>query len=95
MANDELLEEESSIISLTDEEGNEVEFELLDSVDYEGKEYLVMLPPDDEASEVVILEVEPQGDDMETYLTVDDQETLDAVFAIFKERFKDIFTFEE
>lgn len=95
MANDELLEEESGIISLTDEEGNEVEFELLDSVDYEGKEYLILLPPDDESAEVVILEVEPQGDDMETYVTVSDEGILAAVFEIFKERFKDIFTFEE
>lgn len=94
MANEELLEEESSIISLTDEEGNEVEFELIDSVDYNGTEYLILLPPDDEAAEVVILEVEPQGDDMETYVTVNDEDTLMAVYEIFKERFKDIFTFE-
>lgn len=94
MANDDFLEDEASIISLTDEEGNEVEFELIDSVDYEGKEYLILLPPDDEDAEVVILEVEPQGNDMETYVTVNDEETLIAVYEIFKERFKDIFTFE-
>ena len=94
MANEELLKEESPIISLTDEEGNEVEFELIDSVDYEGKEYLILLPPDDEAAEVVILEVEPQPNDMETYVTVSDEATLTAVYEIFKERFKDIFTFE-
>lgn len=94
MANEELLEEESPIISLTDEEGNEVEFELIDSVDYEGKEYLILLPPEDEAAEVVILEVEPQPNDMETYVTVNDEGTLTAVYEIFKERFKDIFTFE-
>lgn len=94
MANEELLEEESNIISLTDEEGSEVEFELIDSVDYNGTEYLILLPPDDEAAEVVILEVEPQGDDMETYVTVNDEDTLMAVYEIFKERFKDIFTFE-
>ena len=71
-----------------------MEFELIDSVDYEGKEYLILLPPDDEAAEVVILEVEPQGDDYETYVTVNDEATLSAVYEIFKERFKDIFTFE-
>lgn len=95
MANEELLNEEPFILSLTDEEGNEVELELIDSVDYEGKEYLVLLPPDDEAAEVIILEVEPQGDDMETYVTVTEEETLNAVFAIFKERFQDFFTFED
>lgn len=95
MANEELLnEEEACIISLTDEEGNEVEFELIDSVDYEDKEYLILLPPDDEAAEVVILEVEPHADGTESYLTVNDEITLNAVYEIFKERFKDIFTFE-
>ena len=96
MANEELLnEEEVSILSLTDEEGNEVEFELIDSVDFEGVEYLILLPPEEEASEVVILEVEPHTDGTESYLTVDNEEVLNAVFAIFKERFADFFTFEE
>ncbi len=96
MANEELLnEEELSILSLTDEEGNEVEFELIDSVDYEGKEYLILLPPEEEAAEVVILEVEPHKDGTESYLTVGDEKTLNDVFAIFKERFQDFFTFEE
>lgn len=94
MANDENLEEEASIISLTDEDGNEVEFELIDSVDYENAEYLILLPPDDEAAEVIILEVEPHDDGSETYVTVNDEGTLNAVYEIFKERFKDIFTFE-
>ena len=96
MANEELLnEEEVSILSLTDEEGNEVEFELIDSVDYEGVEYLILLPPEEEASEVVILEVEPHTDGTESYLTVDDESVLNEVFKVFKERFADFFTFEE
>ena len=97
MANDEILneEEEQELISLTDEEGNEVEFELIDSVDYENKEYLILLPPDDEASEVVILEVEPHADGSESFLTVQDVDVLNAVYEIFKDRFKDIFTFED
>ena len=96
MANEELLnEEEVSILSLTDEEGNEVEFELIDSVDYEGVEYLILLPPEEEASEVGILEVEPHADGTENYLTVDNEDVLNAVFGIFKERFADFFTFED
>lgn len=95
MANEELLnEEEASILSLTDEEGNEVEFELIDSVDYEDAEYLILLPLDEDASEVVILEVVPNRDGTESYVTVSDEKTLMEVYEIFKERFKDIFTFE-
>ena len=95
MANEELLnEEEVSILSLTDEEGNEVEFELIDSVDFEGVEYLILLPPEEDAAEVVILEVEPHEDGTESYLSVDDARVLNEVFAVFKERFADFFTFE-
>lgn len=95
MANEELLnEEEVSILELTDEDGNEVEFELVDSVDYEGEEYLILLPMEEEDPEVVILKVVADSKGSESYVTVDTEETLMAVFEIFKERFKDIFTFE-
>ena len=94
MENEELLEEEVEILSLTDEEGNEVQFEYLDCIEYCGKEYLVLLPANDDSSEIVILEVEPVDEEMENYLAVEDEAVLAAVFAIFKERFKDVFTFE-
>ena len=96
MANEELLnEEEISLLSLTDEEGNEVEFEILDSVDYDGAEFLILLPPEEDASEVVILEVVPNHDGSESFVTVNDEETLNTVFGIFKERFQEFFTFED
>ena len=84
-----------SRIYLPKKDCNEVEFELIDSVDYEGVEYLILLPPEEEASEVVILEVEPHADGTENYLTVDNEDVLNAVFGIFKERFADFFTFED
>ncbi len=96
MENEELLqEEETSILSLTDENGEEVEFEYLDCIEYEGKEYLVLMPADEAATEIVILEVEPVDEENENYLSVSDEGILDAVYGIFKERYKDILTFEE
>ena len=95
MENENLLpEEEISILSLTDEDGNEIELELVDSIDHQGKEYLVLLPLEEESSETIILEVEPNDDGTESFLSVSDEDVLDAVFAIFKERFADFFTFE-
>lgn len=94
MANEELMEEEVEIISLTDEDGKETKFEYLDCIDYNGKEYLVLLPAEDNSAEIVILEIEPVDEENENYISVEDQDTLDAVYEIFKERFKDVFTFE-
>ena len=95
MENEIYEEEESSILSLTDENGVETEFEYLDCIPYEGKEYLVLMPAEEAATEIVILEVEPVDEENENYLSVQDEAILDAVYGIFKERYKDVLTFEE
>ena len=63
-------EEETSILTLTDENGVDTDFEYLDCIPYEGKEYLVLLPADEAATDVVILEVEPVDEETENYLSV-------------------------
>jgi len=97
MENNDILleEEESSIISLTDENGVETEFEYLDCIEYNGKEYLVLIPAEEDANEIVILEVEPVDEETENYLAVEDEATLNAVYEIFKARYKDIINFED
>ena len=96
MENENLLpEEESSTITLTDENGQDVTFDYLDCLEYEGKEYLVLMPAEDDSNEVVILEVEPVDEENEIFLAVEDEEILDAVYGIFKEKYKDVLTFEE
>ena len=95
MENNEILleEEESSILTLTDENGVDTEFEYLDCIEYEGKEYLVLLPVD--SDEIVILEVEPVDEENENYIAVESEDTLDAVYEIFKARYKDVLQFED
>ena len=90
-----LQEEESNIISFVDENGEEVEFEYLDCIEYQGKDYLALLPTEEDSNEIVILEVEPVDEENENYLSVEDEATLQAVYEIFKENFKEIFTFED
>ena len=89
-------EELDNIIVLNDEEGNETEFEFLDLIEYEGDEYVVLLPVEDtdDADEVVILKVEDtESEDEESYVSVDDDDVLNKVFEIFKDKFKDEFNF--
>lgn len=96
MANEEVLkEEEQNIMVLTDENGEDVEFEYLDSIEYSGKEYLILMPVGEDSNEIVILEVEPVDEETENYLSVTDEGILDAVYGIFKERYKDVLTFED
>ena len=86
-----------NIIVLNDENGEEVQFEFLDLIELDGEEYVVLLPvgeDEDEAGEVVILKVEDtESEEEESYVSVDDEEVLNKVFEIFKEKFKDEFNF--
>ncbi len=88
-----------NIVTLNDEEGNEVKFEFLDLINFEDEDYVVLLPmadgEDEEDGEVVILKVEDSEEDSEeeSYVSVEDEDTLMKVFEIFKEKFKDEFDF--
>ena len=96
MDEEELLqEEEDSIITLTDDKGNETDFEYLDCVEYQGIEYLVLIPAEEESAQIVILAVEPVDEENENYLAVEDESILNAVYDIFKERYKDVLTFAD
>ncbi len=88
-------EEETEILTLTDEDGREERFEYLDCIPYEGKEYLVLMPADQPETQIVILEIEPVDEENENYLSVSDESVLDGVYGIFKEKYKDILTFED
>ena len=92
----EMNEDLDNIITLNDENGNEVEFEFLDLIDYNNEEYVILLPVEEteEAEEVVILKVEQtENEDEESYVGVEDDEELNAVFQILKDKFKDEFNF--
>ena len=66
---------------------------------YNEEEYVILLPVEDEISEepgeVVILKVESTSEDEESYVSVEDEEVLNNVFEIFKEKFKDEFNFTD
>ncbi len=92
-------EELDNIVTLNDEDGNEVKFEFLDLVELDEEEYVVLLPVsedgEEDEGEVVILKVEDSdGDsDEESYVGITDEEILNKVFEIFKEKYKDEFDF--
>ena len=95
MENEEILqEEEFSTLTLVDDNGEETVFEYLDCIEYQGKEYLVLTPMEEEG-QIVILEVEPVDEENENYNAVEDEAVLEAVYEIFKERYQDVLTFAD
>lgn len=88
------MEEQEGVMTLINENGEEVEYEFIDSITYENAEYVVLLPVEEGDCEAVILAVETDGE-MENYVAVDDEDILSVVYDIFKERFADQLDFED
>ncbi len=93
--NEEELDSLDNIVVLTDQDGVDTEFEFLDVVEVDGKEYVILLPVENaEDGEVVIFRIEGEGEE-ETYVGVETEEEAAKVFEIFKEKAKDDFNFVE
>ncbi|WP_040762000.1 DUF1292 domain-containing protein [Ruminiclostridium cellobioparum] len=92
-------EERDDIVILVGEDGEEVEFEHIDTIEMNGNEYVVLLPVEDqeneEADEVVILKVDHGDDGEDSFVTVDDEDELNNVFEEFKTRMEEEYDFEE
>lgn len=93
--NEETEEENENYITLTDDNGEEVSFEVIGEVEYQERYFAVLLPFDEEDDGVVILEIMP-SDDEETgeFLSIDDEELLQAVFEKFKKEYSGEYEFE-
>ena len=88
-------EYERNVISITDDEGQEYDLEILAGVTYNGAEYLALAPidVDDEEGEleVSILKSVTEGDETMLY-TVDDEKELEAVYDLLMEEMFDLDT---
>ena len=97
--NEEMLED-TDLLTLVDEDGQEHEFEIIDSVEHSGSEYLALVPVMDDdpeaedSGELVILKVTVDGDE-EVLEAIEDDEEFDRVGEVFKERLKEAFDFED
>ena len=80
---------EPNIITLTDQSGESVRFELLDIVEYEDQEFAVLYPADGGDDEPVhILRITSENldlDEME-FEGLDDEDLINTVFDLFCER---------
>ncbi|MDE6780695.1 MAG: DUF1292 domain-containing protein [Ruminococcus sp.] len=89
------MEENENYITLTDDDGNEVSFEVIGEVEYQERYFAVMLPFDEEDDGVVILEIMPSDDEeMGEFLSIDDDKLLNEVFEKFKSEYKGRYEFE-
>ena len=90
----EMLEEAApDLLTLEDEDGNEVTFEVIDALDHKGVHYLAVVEyteneEDAEDAQLVILSV-GEDDEGEYLDVVEDDETLLEVSKLFEQRLSD------
>jgi len=87
------MSEELDIITLADEDGNEVNFEIATYIPMGDKEYVVLVPQDEEDEEVLILRVEQEDEETEVFVDEEDEEILQKVFDAFRAEYADEYNF--
>lgn len=93
--NNEFEEESENYITLTDDDGNDVSFEVIGEVEYQERYFAVMLPFDEDDDGVVILEIVPSdNEEMGEFLSIDDDKLLNEVFEKFKSEYNGKYEFE-
>lgn len=82
----------NDFITLTDEDGNEIELEHLDTMEFNGETYMAFLPiynsPEDmldDSAELIVLKVDDSQSE-EMLVTIEDGDELQKVFDMFVER---------
>ena len=82
------VQEEEEIIVLADEEGKEVEFKHIATLDYEEEWYMYLEPMeefegDEENKELVIFHIQTDADGNDVFVPVDDDELWDKLYDEF------------
>jgi uncharacterized protein YrzB (UPF0473 family) len=86
-----MTEERDDIVVLYGEEGEELEFEHLDTIEHKGETYFVLLPlSEDEDEGVLIFKAEHDEVGEEVLVVVESDDEAEAVFQIFKERMEEL-----
>lgn len=83
--------EDEGIITLSSNNGDEESFGFLDLIEYDGDEFIVLYPMNDENGQVLILRVEEDAtsDEYDSYVGIDDNDLVQAVFQAYLEKHKD------
>ena len=75
---------DTEIITLTDEEGNEIDFEIIASLEIDGQIYYALMPvADNENGDCVLLKLEKDENGEDVLSTIDDDDEYEKVADAF------------
>jgi len=78
-------------ILLNDEEGNEIEFDVLTKLDIEDKEYVIVAPTGEEDIDAIALRIDKDAEGNDILVTIEDDEE----FEMISEAYETIFSEED
>lgn len=84
------MEEEFDVITLTGDDGKDVDFDLVDAIEHNGKKYCILFPSgmseeEREEEDPVILEYITEGD--EDFLEeIEDEDIMDEIYGLYLEK---------
>lgn len=83
--------EENNILTFYDENDEAIQLEIVDSFELAGKKYAALATPEDidandEESEVFIMRLETETSGEDVFVSIENDEELDAAFEMFKNR---------
>jgi len=76
-------------ILLNDENGNEIEFEVITKLDIEDKEYVIVSPKDDDTEDAIALRIEQDEDGNDILVSVEDDEEFELVEEAYETLFSE------
>jgi len=73
------MDNEFGTILLNDENGVEIEFEVITKLDIEDKEYIIVTPKNEETEDALALRIDKDEDGTEVLVAVEDDEEFELV----------------
>lgn len=88
-------EMENNVLTFQDEEGNDVELEIIDAFEISQTQYVALVSveeaAEDQEEEVFLMRIEEDENGDDILIQVTDEEELETAFETFKERMADEF----
>lgn len=90
--------EENRILTFTDDDGNNVDYEIVDSFELDGLRFVALAEPEteenaDSESYVYIMQLVSESEEEDILVQIEDEKLLDKAFEEFKSRCEEDFDF--
>lgn len=83
------MTEQDNVVVLTDEEGKEYEFQVIDMLEMAEEQYAILLPAEEEANEAIILKVGEDDEGQQVLFEIENDDEWELVANAWQENLED------